>query len=31
MAIPLLGETLTANLLGGGLMILLGVWLTEKF
>ncbi len=31
MAIPLLGESLTANLLGGGLLILLGVWLTEKF
>jgi len=31
MAIPLLGEALTWNLMGGGLLILLGVWLTEKF
>lgn len=31
MAIPMLGESLALNLVGGGLLILLGVWLTEKF
>nr|WP_031500629.1 DMT family transporter [Bryobacter aggregatus] len=31
MAIPLLGESLSPALLGGGLMILLGVFLTERF
>jgi drug/metabolite transporter (DMT)-like permease len=31
MAIPLLGEVITLNLIGGGLCILLGVWLTERF
>lgn len=31
MAIPLLGEALSVSLLTGGLMILLGVYLTERF
>lgn len=31
MAIPLLGEPLTWSLGGGGALVLLGVWLTEKF
>ncbi len=31
MAIPMLGESMSASLLTGGLMILLGVWLTERF
>lgn len=31
MAIPLLGEALSLSLLSGGLMILLGVYLTERF
>ena len=31
MAIPMLGETLSISLLAGGLMILFGVFLTEKF
>jgi drug/metabolite transporter (DMT)-like permease len=31
MAIPLLGEVLSISLLTGGLMILLGVYLTERF
>ena len=30
MAVPLLGESLSMGLLGGGLMILLGVFLTER-
>ena len=31
MAIPLLGEAMSVSLLSGGLLILLGVYLTEKF
>jgi drug/metabolite transporter (DMT)-like permease len=31
MAIPMLGESLSISLLAGGLMILIGVFLTEKF
>ena len=31
LAIPFLGESLSPTLLGGGLLILLGVWLTERF
>jgi drug/metabolite transporter (DMT)-like permease len=31
MAIPLLGEQMTGGLIGGGLLVLLGVFLTEKF
>lgn len=31
MAIPLLGESMSLNLIGGGLIILLGVFLTERF
>lgn len=31
MAIPLLGEAMSISLLSGGLLILLGVYLTEKF
>jgi drug/metabolite transporter (DMT)-like permease len=31
MAIPLLGEVMSVSLLTGGLLILLGVYLTEKF
>jgi drug/metabolite transporter (DMT)-like permease len=31
MAIPLIGESLSFSLVGGGLLILAGVFLTEKF
>lgn len=30
MAVPALGETITGNLIGGGLLVLAGVWLTER-
>ena len=31
MAVPLLGESMSISLVGGGLLILLGVYLTERF
>lgn len=31
LAIPFLGEHITPTLVGGGLMVLCGVWLTERF
>ncbi len=31
MAVPLLGESISISLVGGGLLILLGVYLTERF